>query len=310
MANFDSNQWYQLYVNEDPDTSLYGSNLYDKNLTTGTVFFNSTHTDKPGYRWQIYSIDNTYVLRNQDGGPQGFLGTKYDAKEPTPGQTRGQMVRGNVSDASVYWTISPWGDGTFYLTNDQNGTEWHLLRKGNAGIAMSSNITEPQDGQRFSFKTITAINDQKMSTVNLPTSTATSPSSQTATNPPPSTTPSSSPSPPPSPSSGGLSTGAKAGIGAGVGIAALIALVVIGLVFWRRRKRNAPYKGHTELESNDISKQNAYPPDPIKYEMNSAATHEMQGNDGAQHELPTSNIPTQHQAPSELPGSTVENTRG
>jgi hypothetical protein len=40
-------------------------------------------------------------------------------------------------------------------------------------------------------------------------------------------------------SSSGLSSGAKAGIGAGVGLAALIALVLLGLFFFRRRKQRA-----------------------------------------------------------------------
>jgi hypothetical protein len=167
MANFDSNQWYQLYVNQNDDNALYGTNLFDKGLT-GAVYFNATDTDRPGYRWQIYSMPNdTYVIRNSDAGANGFLGTKFAPNEDTPGQTQGQMIRGNISDASIFWSIEPWGDGTFFLTNAANTTKWHLLRKGNGRIAMSSNITAPQNGQRFSFKTITAINDKKLSTVNV-----------------------------------------------------------------------------------------------------------------------------------------------
>ncbi|KAF2477542.1 uncharacterized protein BDR25DRAFT_274753 [Lindgomyces ingoldianus] len=166
MANFDSNQWYQLYVNQNKDSSLLGTNLY-KNGESGAVFFNTTDTDLPGQRWQIYSVNDTYVLRNKDGGTNAFLGTKYEPTETTPGQTQALMIKNTISDDAVYWTVTPWGDGTFYLTNGENGTSWHLKKKANGLLALDSNITAPQNGQRFSFKTIGAINDKKFSSVNV-----------------------------------------------------------------------------------------------------------------------------------------------
>lgn len=151
MANFNSSFWYQLYVNENKDYSLWGTKLYDQNRT-GAVYFNTTQTKKATNRWQVYPVNSTtYVLRTQEGGPDAFLGTAFISDEDTPGQTRPIMINGTFSDNSVYWNISPWGDGTFFMTNGANGTAWHLKKKANALLCMDSNTTEIQPGQRWSF---------------------------------------------------------------------------------------------------------------------------------------------------------------
>lgn len=169
MANFDSNQWYHLYVNENKNQALVGASLSaQSNGTRGSAFFQAANLTQPNQRWQFYAVNSTfYVLRTSKGGPDAFLSTKFEEDESTPGQTQPQMIRGNVSDDSVYWRVSPWGDGTFFLTNKENGTAWHLERKPNALLAMDSNITQPQDGQRWLFDTIATINNERFSTVNV-----------------------------------------------------------------------------------------------------------------------------------------------
>jgi len=119
-------------------------------------------------RWQWYGINSTtYVLRCEVSGPDAFLGTTYSPSEETPGKTRAVMVKGSVTDDSIYWTFSPWEDGTFFMTNKKNGTDWHLEKRYSGSIALSSNVTAPQDGQRWSFEPIEAINNVNYSTISV-----------------------------------------------------------------------------------------------------------------------------------------------
>jgi hypothetical protein len=122
-------------------------------------------------KWQIFAIDETYyVLRSKEGRVDAFLGTMYSEDETTPGNTSVRMVRGNVSDDSVFWQISLWGDGTFHMTNKRNGTEWNLTRKipGNGLVAMSNTTSRPV-GQQWSFEPIAEIQNDVFSTVNVST---------------------------------------------------------------------------------------------------------------------------------------------
>lgn len=52
------------------------------------------------------------------------------------------------ADLSMYWAITPWGDGTYYMTNPVNGSDWHLNvaadNTSNLLMDISSNITAPQ----------------------------------------------------------------------------------------------------------------------------------------------------------------------
>jgi hypothetical protein len=77
------------------------------------------------------------------------------------------MVKGSVTDDSIYWMFSPWEDGTFFMTNKKNGTNWHLEKRYSGFIVLSSNVTAPQDGQRWSFEPIEAINNVKYSTISV-----------------------------------------------------------------------------------------------------------------------------------------------
>lgn len=168
MANFNSSVWYQLYINEDATQTFWGSELF-KNHTSGSVYFRKNDTKAPENKWQLYGInDTTYVLRSSKGGADGFLGTMFSPDEDHPGRTRPRMVRNNVSDDSIFWHVSPWGDGTFYMTNDANKTEWRLRKLG-AKTVMDSNISDPQPGQRWSFQAMydAPIVDASFSTVDV-----------------------------------------------------------------------------------------------------------------------------------------------
>ena len=168
MANLNSSFWYHLYIKRDKTRSLAATNLSSRNETMGATLYKSVDKNNATQRWQWFGINSTtYVLRCEVGGPDAFLGTKHEPSEKTPGQTQAVMVRGDVSDDSVYWTVSPWEDGTFFMTNGENGTDWHLEKMRSGSIAMSSNVTAPQDGQRWSFEAIEAINDDNYSTIQV-----------------------------------------------------------------------------------------------------------------------------------------------
>jgi hypothetical protein len=83
-------------------------------------------------------------------------------------------------------------------------------------------------------------------------------------------TPSNTPSNDPDrPDSSALSVGAKAGLGAGVGIAALIVLVVLALLWRKRRQRKASTADAPSVtkEENQITK--------VELPHDSAVKHEM-----------------------------------
>lgn len=85
-----------------------------------------------------------------------------------------------------------------------------------------------------------------------------------------------------------MSTAAKAGIGAAVGGAVLIALVVLGLVFWRKRKQQFPHHAIPHEIGYDAqpTRHEMYHESAAKYEMSSASVVEVPHNE----------------RPSELPG--------
>lgn len=260
--DLDTNQWYYIYVGNSDANALSGTNLYNQG-TSGAIFLNTTQTSLNTMRWQIYPINSTtYVIRSKEGGANAFIGTHYVAAEETDGHTRPRMVRGDIADDSVFWQFSAWGDDTWWLTNAQNGSDWHLNLKANGLLSMSNNVTAPQNGQRWSFGSIAKIDDKTYSSVavcypaarrvgesgltktQLRGVTVTSPgagaitsptSTASATSSDASSSTSALPTTTASPSSG-LSTGGKIGLGVALGVAALIALVVLGLFY--RRKRN------------------------------------------------------------------------
>ncbi|OAL48309.1 hypothetical protein IQ07DRAFT_96181 [Pyrenochaeta sp. DS3sAY3a] len=220
-----------------------------------------------------------------------------DTDEATAGKTRPMIARGDIADASAYWSISPWGDGTWFMTNAANGTGYHLNREdGNGTLSIDPNITAPQNGQRWGFKEITEINDSRFSTVNLlgaviatssaPVSSITSSSSSIST-----TSTSSAPttSTQTNPSSGGLSPAVQGAIGGAVGGVALIAFIVLGLFFWRRRRQRQFRPSHEVHEVHEAPSQS------VKYTM--------------YHESPVREIPVEAPGmtrdPAELPANTA-----
>ncbi|KAF1938082.1 hypothetical protein EJ02DRAFT_474625 [Clathrospora elynae] len=168
VSKIDPNQWYSLYIGTGTQ-NLVGTTLFQADRSVGTVYIAGEDTSKRNQRWQIFKLNSTaWILRSQAGGPNAYLGTFYAEPEVTEGKTVPRIVRGDIADASVFWTIGSWGDTTWYFSNLANGTGYRLMLKPTGGyLAMSPNITAPQVGQKWQFDTITAINDQRYSSVNV-----------------------------------------------------------------------------------------------------------------------------------------------
>jgi len=162
--NLDTNSWYQINVNSYPDQSLDGTVLYQTG-GTGVVFLQNTNASHWEQNWQLFPINDTYVLRSRGSGPKGYLNTAINVNETTAGSTVPQMRNYNISDDSMYWAAGAWGDGTFFLVSRANGSDFHLGAKDNAFLSMDSNFTRPQHGQQFTFKKLGTIDDQRFSSV-------------------------------------------------------------------------------------------------------------------------------------------------
>jgi hypothetical protein len=166
--NLDANQWYYIYVGMSDKDALWGTNLYNQGKE-GAIFLNYTQTSASTMRWQIYPINSTtYVLRSKEGGANAFVGTHYVAAEETEGHTRPYMVNGMIADDSVFWQFGSWGDDSWWLTNAQNGTNYHLNLKANGLLTMDPNITAAASQQQnWKFGSIAKIDDTAYSSVNV-----------------------------------------------------------------------------------------------------------------------------------------------
>lgn len=169
-TDLDTNQWYQLCLGDKKDSCVIGTNLFSTSNTKGAVFISPGNASATVQRWQVFpvTVNKTavYVLRSGDSGPNGFLGVGYSANEETEGMTRPMMYRGDVAAQNVFWSLGDWGDGTSFMTNAINGTN-HLNVKSTGIMAMSPNITAPQNGQRFKLSPVAKIDDSRYSSVNV-----------------------------------------------------------------------------------------------------------------------------------------------
>ncbi|KAF2493326.1 hypothetical protein BU16DRAFT_583444 [Lophium mytilinum] len=326
MANIDSNKWYQLSIglSDKPLFSMCGMNLStaggDPGL--GAAYFGATNSSDTSQQWQIYPVNSstTYVLRTKASGPQkGYLGTQLAVDEKTKGSTWPRMAYYAISDAAMYWHFVPWGDGSFYMTNAANGTDWHLESEGDGHAVMSSD-SKARNNQAFVFKPLGEINDAAFSTIDAPGVTITSSPDTTLATPSVShtsamamrssiiatTAATSAPNTTAtlgSAASGsrGLSTGASAAIGASVGAIGLAAIIVVALLVLQRRRR-AVQQARGDVEVLPQEKEGS-----STQEINGSPTQELDGSRAMQ-ELPASYSEKKHGlavTPSELCGDDV-----
>jgi hypothetical protein len=171
MSNFDSQKWYQITMKAYGKTNLLSLASNARNAT-GSAFFQKTNSSSPNQQWQLFpSANNTYVLRSGQSTSYGYLTTKRSSDDKStvnsgntvPCVTNYYKIR----DDSMYWTIQPWGDGSFWMENAQNGSSWHLEKLSNGLMQMSSNITKPQEGQSFIFKPLGKIAQKAYGTLTV-----------------------------------------------------------------------------------------------------------------------------------------------
>ena len=117
---FDSTVWYGISI---PSGFLASSTtLYLSNNTKGAVFINSFKDSSADRNWQLLDMGSgSYVLRTQQLGANATLQPQYIAGEGTT-----PTIASWTLSSGCLWYIKPWGDGTFYFTNQANGTSMNL----------------------------------------------------------------------------------------------------------------------------------------------------------------------------------------
>lgn len=74
------------------------------------------------------------------------------------------MKHSKHSDDSMFWTISPSSNGTFFFRNAATGLAWVLSLKPNLSLSMSRNLNSTV-GKRFSFAGFGTIDDVRYSSI-------------------------------------------------------------------------------------------------------------------------------------------------
>jgi hypothetical protein len=171
MASFDPNHWQKITnagLQSQAGKSMAGTPLFDQG--TGSVFFQDTNDTIMGQSWQIFPFNTSfYVLRTQKCGSNGFMNTRIAPSNTQEfGFTVPHMRNNSISDDSMLWTISPWGDGTFSFSNAANGTDMNLMLKSD-GMMVMMNSSDPgsQNAERFVIKQLSVVNDRSFSTIRV-----------------------------------------------------------------------------------------------------------------------------------------------
>ncbi|PSN73922.1 hypothetical protein BS50DRAFT_580782 [Corynespora cassiicola Philippines] len=169
------------------------------------------------------------------------------------------------------------------MSKKANGTSWYMGRATETGSAMSSNITPPQDGQRWISQSEANLIDEDYHTINLPSLTLTSTPSHTGSPSPAPTSPDDQ-----SGNSNGLSKAASA-------IITIIPIVVGGLFLWRKRRSRQPTPTKIEEMQHEMQYEISYQSAFVKPEMYSEGV--------ANYEMSAGQAQAQGQAPLELPSN-------
>lgn len=173
--NLDTNVWYQVNVTKLSGYSLAGNTLTDHDGTTGGAVLVTTDTTDDAQSWQFYPYNSSaYLLRSKGSGHDSYLsvtvegGGPSDPARDTLGDTVPQMAWYNVTEASMFWEVTPWGDGTYYLSNLANGSSWRLdALDDKRHMVLDSNITSAQSGEHFTFSSLSTIGNSLYSSYNV-----------------------------------------------------------------------------------------------------------------------------------------------
>lgn len=252
--------------------SLAGSFPYLEN-NEGPVTPGYSDNDTPTQQWQLFPVgSSTFMLRTKASGPNGYLACTQRNRSMAP-----RIFDHPETDSSMLWTINAWGDGTFYLSNKANGRASYLDFRGAGSVSMSTNTTQPQPGQAFSFLKLSQINDSAFSSVRPPPSSSSKPTSSstfhstfagttatlintsvfartipailTSSAEPASPTTTSPPQSPTAPAQAqrtpnSLSTSSAMGVGVTIGVFGLITLTAISIFIYQRWGPRRPESLH------------------------------------------------------------------
>ncbi|EGX94502.1 hypothetical protein CCM_02773 [Cordyceps militaris CM01] len=250
-----SNAWYHVTEGQVDKAGRKFTSMLQVDESTGGL--SVLPVTSPPFYWQFQAVaasDGRYVVRNSRDGAAKQLSACRNRTEPADGQTGLCMAAANGADDAQVWQLDQWGadmvrDGLRFI-NAANGTRfWLDVHKGNPPF-MNSNVTaadssaadddepESEPSQRWYMTSAQAVNAIEYSTIQTMISTSAASTSAASTTAARATTTATVP-----PVAGSdsahhrLSTGAEAGIGVGAGLAGIALTAVIGLLLWRRRKR-------------------------------------------------------------------------
>lgn len=160
MSALDGNTWYQITESR----VNYTSALFWKG--TGSLVFENTDTTDAAMYWQIFHLaGGNFQFRSKSTNILQQLIVCYSASEASTNKTQLCMKVADETRAQK-WKMSLWDDGTYKITNVENGTDlqmdWH---PGGPGF-MSPTIAETplQPAQHWMFKSISAVEDGVYST--------------------------------------------------------------------------------------------------------------------------------------------------
>ncbi|KAK7544778.1 uncharacterized protein J3D65DRAFT_673499 [Phyllosticta citribraziliensis] len=167
-SEFNSNRWYQILLSNET-LAFTGTPRWD-GYSYGSMMTNVQNRTEFEQQWQVYPFNSTFfVLRTRASGPDNYLRVMLSVDGEGLPIPKPRMVNPMLPDVSWLWAMGKWADGSFYLWNAENGTNWHLnttvLPSGHT--EMVSLNPQPKQGQAFTFKELGEINNQTFSTINV-----------------------------------------------------------------------------------------------------------------------------------------------
>lgn len=169
--DFRTNSWYRLTTaaSMTSQLSMAGAPPFIDGRD-GIVTFAPSDNNSSTQQWQIFPVNtSTFMLRTKASGPNSYLAAVHNSSLDE--HTIPRMYNRSRTESSMLWSILPWGDGTFHFSNIPNGNSCHLDFAGAMGVRMSTNTTQPQPGQAFSFVKVGNIDNSAFSTIATPTPT-------------------------------------------------------------------------------------------------------------------------------------------
>lgn len=161
MANFDSDTWYRITTSDLSSRQSFGCGGEN---AAGAVFMQTTNLENNIQQWQILaSTEDTFIFRNHFNGPSAVLGVFCANTTNCENDTPAAMRLGEISDpiSSQKWNLAPANDGSFFMTNQANGTGLFFKVRDNSNLVW---MREGLPSSGWAFSSISRINNGRFST--------------------------------------------------------------------------------------------------------------------------------------------------